>query len=116
MLRATAMNNAKNALRSLVLLATLFAGTAAMGQQMSMETLVDPGHAASRSWVDIDNDGKDDYCVLTGSSAATLECYRSTGSGFAFSGRSALALTAVRLSRVKLAPQFGQCIGSARRS
>ena len=40
----------------------------------------------------------------------------STGSGFTFSGRSASAFTAVRLSSVKVAPQFGQCIGSVRRS
>jgi hypothetical protein len=51
---------------------------AAHAQRVNFEDIVDAGAGATRSWVDVNNDGKDDYCVLTGG-GGTLECYISQG-------------------------------------
>ena len=54
----------------------------AWAQRVNFEQITDAGHGFSRSWVDVNNDGRDDYCVFTGGSAETLACYQSTGTGF----------------------------------
>jgi hypothetical protein len=63
------------------LLLVLLSG-AANAQRMVMESVLDAGHGFSRSWVDVNNDGKDDYCVFAGGNAERVECYLSTPSGF----------------------------------
>lgn len=42
--------------------------------------LEDPGYDATRAWVDVNADGRSDYCRVVGSS--TLRCTLSTGTGF----------------------------------
>jgi FG-GAP-like repeat/Abnormal spindle-like microcephaly-assoc'd, ASPM-SPD-2-Hydin len=85
MLNATATNfmrRALNMLGSALLGLTLLAfSSAASAQRMSLESLAEPGRIASRSWVDVNNDGKDDYCLFVGSNDG-LRCYLSTGSTF----------------------------------
>jgi hypothetical protein len=60
--------------------ALLFAASWSAHAQRSMfESLGDPGHGFSRSWVDINGDGKDDYCLITGPQRDLLRCYTSLG-------------------------------------
>lgn len=65
-----------------IVIGLLCCSLSASAQRINFENLVDTGLDFSRSWVDINNDGRDDYCVMTGSDAQTLECYLSTGTGF----------------------------------
>ncbi|WP_164886611.1 FG-GAP repeat domain-containing protein [Piscinibacter defluvii] len=44
--------------------------------------ITDMGFNWSRVWMDIDGDGKDDFCVLAGGEATRLECYFSDGTSF----------------------------------
>jgi FG-GAP-like repeat/Abnormal spindle-like microcephaly-assoc'd, ASPM-SPD-2-Hydin len=85
MLNAMATNFMRRALSVLVgalLGLTLLAFTgAANAQRMTLESLAEPGRIASRSWVDVNNDGKDDYCLFVGNNDG-LRCYVSTGSTF----------------------------------
>jgi hypothetical protein len=55
----------------------------ASAQRMTMEGITDPGLAYSRSWVDVNNDGKDDFCVFSGGSAQSVKCHLSDGIRFA---------------------------------
>jgi hypothetical protein len=65
-----------------VLLALCLCGLNAQAQRVIFEGIPDLGHAYSRTWVDVNNDGKDDYCALVGGNAQVLLCYLSTGNGF----------------------------------
>jgi hypothetical protein len=49
---------------------------------------VDPGYDAGRAWVDVNGDGKADYCRVVGAFDKRLECTLSTGDGFGASFRS----------------------------
>jgi hypothetical protein len=45
--------------------------------------MIDPGLAADRKWIDVNNDGKPDYCRITGSTGAyRLACTLATATGF----------------------------------
>lgn len=61
-----------------------FAGVlgAAQGQMVRLEGINDAGYGWSRTWVDVNNDGRDDYCLIAGSAGERLECYLSDGSQF----------------------------------
>lgn len=50
--------------------------------QVSNGLVTAPGQSGMRFWVDIDNDGRDDYCAVTGDGWDRMDCYLSTGSGF----------------------------------
>jgi hypothetical protein len=63
------------------LIMVLWAGTA-NAQRMMLENISDPGPGFSRSWIDVNNDGKDDYCMFVGGNAEQLKCYLSNGSTF----------------------------------
>jgi hypothetical protein len=61
----------------------LFAGLASVhAQVVRLEGLDDPGYAWSRSWIDVNGDGRDDYCLLAGTSGEQLQCYLSDGTTF----------------------------------
>ncbi len=69
----------------LVFLATAFfiaAAPAARAQTISLIGIDDPGYAWSRTWIDVNGDGRDDYCVVAGRDGERLECYLSTGTAF----------------------------------
>ena len=51
-------------------------------QVVRLEGLSDAGYAWSRTWIDINGDGRDDYCVIAGGSGEQLQCYLSDGSQF----------------------------------
>jgi hypothetical protein len=65
-----------------LLLALMFSSSGASAQRINFEGIVDNSHGFSRSWVDINNDGKDDFCAFAGANAERVECYLSTGSNF----------------------------------
>jgi hypothetical protein len=45
--------------------------------------IIDPGLTNDRKWIDVNNDGKPDYCRITGTTGAyRLACTLSTGAGF----------------------------------
>lgn len=69
-------------MRGFVLLLLFSLLGAAQAQQMRYEGIGDYGYAWSRTWVDVNGDGRDDYCVLAGSDAERLECYFSDGATF----------------------------------
>lgn len=50
--------------------------------QVRLDGLPDPGYNWSRSWVDFNNDGRDDYCHIAGADGERLECYPSKGTSF----------------------------------
>ena len=54
----------------------------AQAQIVQYEGMSDPGFGWSRSWIDVNNDGKDDYCVFTGDTAQNVDCYLSNGTTF----------------------------------
>lgn len=56
--------------------------TLSHAQLVRMEGIVDAGYSWSRTWIDIDGDGRDDFCAFTGANAVQLECYFSDGSKF----------------------------------
>jgi hypothetical protein len=53
-----------------------------LAQTLRTEGLTDPGFNWSRSWVDINGDGRDDFCILTGDQASNLDCFLSDGTKF----------------------------------
>jgi hypothetical protein len=74
----------KHLIYSMLMIGTLFFGGETFAQQIT-EPFVSggygPGHGNSRRWVDVNNDGKDDFCTLDGA-RDVLTCSESTGSGF----------------------------------
>jgi hypothetical protein len=56
----------------------------ALAQRATFEEIdsASTSYGYARSWVDVNNDGKDDYCMLAGVDTQLLECYLSTGTGF----------------------------------
>src|SRR5664279_1166204 len=57
--------------------------TTSFAQTVTREGLTDTGWTGLRWWLDVNADGKDDFCELTGGSQQYLDCYMSTGSTFA---------------------------------
>ena len=57
--------------------------TTSLAQTVTREGLTDKGWTGLRWWLDVNADGKDDFCELTGGSQQYLDCYMSTGSTFA---------------------------------
>lgn len=53
-------------------------------QYVRFEGIADPGYIWSKSWVDVNADGRDDFCSLTGSNAGNLQCYLSDGTTFTY--------------------------------
>lgn len=54
---------------------------------------MDPGYAGGRAWVDVNGDGKVDYCRLVGiknNESSFVQCTLSTGTGFGQTFKSAL--------------------------
>jgi FG-GAP-like repeat len=64
-----------------MLLAIAFA-SGAQAQRIMYEGVVASSNPYSRSWVDVNNDGKDDYCMLGGANVSEIQCYLSSGSEF----------------------------------
>lgn len=60
----------------------LFTGKGFVDQVMS--EVIDPGYIAGSDWVDVNGDGKADFCRVTGSlpNQAILNCMLSNGTGF----------------------------------
>ncbi len=50
----------------------------ALAQRSNLVNISDPGQAESRDWVDVNADGKDDYCMLAGNQVE-LKCHLSLG-------------------------------------
>jgi FG-GAP-like repeat/Abnormal spindle-like microcephaly-assoc'd, ASPM-SPD-2-Hydin len=65
-----------------VLFALLLASLGAQAQRIVFEGIGDPGASYSRAWVDVNNDGKDDFCVFADFDGRRLDCYLSKGDGF----------------------------------
>jgi Abnormal spindle-like microcephaly-assoc'd, ASPM-SPD-2-Hydin/FG-GAP-like repeat len=57
----------------------LVAATWSAHAQRSMLQIPDAGNGFSRSWVDINGDGRDDYCLINGPQREQLRCYLSLG-------------------------------------
>lgn len=55
---------------------------AAFAQTVVREGLTDKGWSGLRYWVDVNADGRDDFCELTGGSQQYLDCYMSDGTSF----------------------------------
>jgi hypothetical protein len=68
--------------RTIAVVLLLCGSMPVLAQRSNLEGIVDAGHGTSRSWVDVNNDGRDDYCVFVGGDAQTLQCYLWTGNGF----------------------------------
>jgi hypothetical protein len=72
----------KTLIATLLLVGTFLASNQSSAQQISaVPATFNAGHGNSRYWVDVDNDGKDDYCALFGH-RDHLVCWRSTGTEF----------------------------------
>lgn len=84
--RATLQGPALRALAALVsrstVLTLMVMATNADAQLVRTEGMPDAGFAWSRTWIDINNDGRDDFCALSGPNAVQLDCYFSDGSAF----------------------------------
>src|SRR5687768_10371583 len=76
--RAAAVRWLGRLLASVVLSSPLLSGA----EQTRVEGIPDPGHGWARHWIDVNGDGRDDFCTLTGGSAETLRCHLSTANGF----------------------------------
>jgi len=52
-----------------------------LAQQLRAETLGFPGKGWTRTWADVDNDGRDDFCIMVGDWEKDLECYLTKPAG-----------------------------------
>lgn len=75
------LGNLKRWIRFVMAVCALGLFSVVQAQQIRFEGVPDPGYNWSRTWVDINNDGKDDHCFLW-NSGQTLDCYPSNGTTF----------------------------------
>lgn len=52
-----------------------------LAQQHHSEFLPEGGHGFARDWIDVNNDGRDDFCMFIGGAAETVRCHLSNGAG-----------------------------------
>ena len=61
-------------LRWLLVAVTMLTASISHAQMLQDESLADLGVGWSRTWVDVDGDGRDDFCYLTGTYEKDLVC------------------------------------------
>ena len=80
--KALAMARVSHVLVSLLLVLFGLLGNTASAQTVRLEGLAEYGYPWSRTWIDVNGDGKDDYCMIVGNDGEQLWCYLSDGTKF----------------------------------